>query len=205
MILLIFAGILSLFLGERIESIAIFGILLLNAILGFIQEYRAEKAIEALRKMSAPTARVLRDGKEQKILAKEVVPGDILLFEAGDIVAADSRLIEVSSLQIDEAALTGESVPSKKLPEPLKSGISVADQENMVFMSTIATYGKGRGIVTSTNMRTEFGKIAASLRTTKEVQTPLQLKFAQLAKQIGIVTVALIVIDQNLIPPSPIA
>ncbi|MBW2966592.1 HAD-IC family P-type ATPase [Candidatus Woesearchaeota archaeon] len=113
-LLLIFAGFLSLFLGERIESIAIFGIVFLNAILGFIQEYKAEKAIEALEKISAPTAKVLRDGEEQKIPAREVVPGDILLLEAGDIVPADSRLLEISSLQIDEASLTGESVPSKK-------------------------------------------------------------------------------------------
>jgi len=193
-LLLIFAGLLSLFLGERIESIAIFGIVFLNAILGFIQEYKAEKAIEALKKISAPTAKVLRDGKEQKIPAREVVPGDILLLEAGDIVPADSRLLEVTSLQIDEASLTGESVPSKKVTEPFKLGTSVADQENMAFMGTVVTYGKGKSIVTSTGMKTEFGKIATSLQTTKEVQTPLQIKFTRLAKQIGIVAVILIII-----------
>ncbi|MCD6429322.1 cation-translocating P-type ATPase [bacterium] len=193
-LLLIFAGLLSLFLGERIESIAIFGIVFLNAILGFIQEYKAEKAIEALEKISAPTAKVLRDGKEQKIPAREVVPGDIILLEAGDIVPADSRLLEVTSLQIDEASLTGESVPSKKVTEPFKLGTSVADQENMAFMGTVVTYGKGKSIVTSTGMKTEFGKIATSLQTTKEVQTPLQIKFTRLAKQIGIVAVILIII-----------
>ena len=194
LLLLIVAGILSLFLGEKLESIAIFGILLLNAILGFVQEYKAEKAIEALEKISAPTAKVLRDGKEQKIPAREVVPGDILLLEAGDIVPADSRLTEVSSLQIDEASLTGESVPSKKVTEPFKLGISVADQENMAFMGTAVTYGKGKSVVASTGMKTEFGKIASSLRATKEVQTPLQIKFTRLAKQIGIIAVALIII-----------
>ncbi len=193
-LLLIFAGLLSLFLGERIEPIAIFGIVFLNAILGFIQEYKAEKAIEALEKISAPTAKVLRDGKEQKIPAREVVPGDILLLEAGDIVPADSRLLEVTSLQIDEASLTGESVPSKKVTEPFKLGTSVADQENMAFMGTVVTYGKGKSIVTSTGMKTEFGKIATSLQTTKGVQTPLQIKFTRLAKQIGIVAVILIII-----------
>jgi len=193
-LLLIFAGFLSLFLGERIESIAIFGIIFLNAILGFIQEYKAEKAIEALEKISAPTAKVLRDGKEQKIPAREVVPGDILLLEAGDIVPADSRLLEVTSLQIDEASLTGESVPSKKVTEPFKLGTSAADQENMAFMGTVVTYGKGKSIVTSTGMKTELGKIATSLQTTKEVQTPLQIKFTRLAKQIGIVAVILIII-----------
>ncbi len=194
LLLLIVAGILSLFLGEKIESVAIFAIVLLNAILGFIQEYKAEKAIEALEKISAPTAIILRDGKEQKIPAREVVPGDILLLEAGDIVPADSRLLEVSSLQIDEASLTGESVPSKKVTEPFKLGTSVADQENMAFMGTAVTYGKGESIVVNTGMKTEFGKIATSLQTTKEVQTPLQIKFAQLAKQIGIVAVILIII-----------
>jgi len=193
-LLLIFAGFLSLFLGERIESIAIFAIVFLNAILGFIQEYKAEKAIEALEKISAPIAKIVRDGKEQKIPAREVVPGDILLLEAGDIVPADSRLSEVSSLQIDEASLTGESIPSKKVTEPFKLGTSVADQENMAFMSTVVTYGKGKSVVTNTGMRTEFGKIATSLQTTKEVQTPLQVKFTRLAKQIGIMVVVLIVI-----------
>ncbi|MCK4521254.1 MAG: cation-translocating P-type ATPase [Nanoarchaeota archaeon] len=192
-LLLIFAGFLSLFLGEIIESIAIFGIVLLNAILGFIQEFKAEKAIEALEKISAPTAKVLRDGKEQKIPARDVVPGDILLLEAGDIVPADSRLLEVSSLQIDEASLTGESVPSKKVTEPFRLGISISDQENMAFMGTAVTYGKGKSVVTNTGMITEFGKIAVSLQTTKEVQTPLQIKFTRLAKQIGIVAVILII------------
>ncbi len=194
LMLLVFAGILSLFLGEKIESIAIFGILLLNAVLGFIQEYRAEKAIEALKKISAPTAKVLRDEKEQKIPAAEIVPGDVLLLEAGDIIPADSRLIEASSLQIDEASLTGESVPSKKFIEAIQKRVSVADQENMAFMGTIVTYGKGKSIVISTGMKTEFGKIASSLQTTKETQTPLQVKFAQLAKQIGMIVAALIVI-----------
>ncbi len=194
LLLLIAAGILSLFLGELIESIAIFAILILNAMLGFVQEYKAEKAIEALEKMSAPTARVVRDGKEQKIPAREVVPGDILLLESGDIVSADSRLLEISSLQMDEASLTGESVPSKKVIEPFKLGTSVADQENMAFMGTAVTYGKGKSIVIGTGMKTEFGKIATSLQTTKEVQTPLQIKFAQLAKQIGIVAVILIML-----------
>ncbi len=194
LILLIFAGIISLFLGEKLESIAIFGILLLNAILGFIQEYRAEKALEALKKISAPTAKVMRDGKELKIPAREIVAGDILMLEAGDIVPADSRIFEVSSFQIDEASLTGESVPSKKFIETLKKGTSVADQDNMAFMSTIVTYGKGKSVVTATGMKTEIGKIATSIQTTEEVKTPLQKKFAQLAKQIGIVVIALIII-----------
>ncbi|MFH1409196.1 MAG: cation-translocating P-type ATPase [Nanoarchaeota archaeon] len=194
LLLLVGAGILSIFLGDELEAIAIFGIVLLNAILGFIQEFKAEKAIEALEKISAPTARVMRDGKEQEIPAKDVVPGDILLLEAGDIVPADSRIIQVFSLQIDEASLTGESLPSDKDTKPYKEGTSVADQENMAFMGTSVTYGKGMSIATTTGMKTEFGKIAKSLQTTKEVQTPLQEKFAKMAKQIGIVAVLLIII-----------
>ncbi len=193
-LLLVFACMLSLALGDKIEAIAIAAIILLNAILGFIQEFRAEKAIEALEKISAPTAKVMRDGREQKILAKELVPGDTILLEAGDIVPADSRIIEHSSLQIDEASLTGESVPSKKFTKPLKKETSIADQENMAFMNTIVTYGKARCIVTSTGMGTEMGKIAATLQTTKETKTPLQKKFEQLARQIGIVTIILIVV-----------
>ena len=193
-ILLIFAGVLSLFLGEMIESIAIFSIVLLNTLLGFFQEYRAEKAMEALQKISAPTAKVIRDGKKQKIPAREVVPGDIILLEAGDIVPADSRITEESSLQIDEASLTGESVPSKKSTEPFKDGTPIADQENMAFMGCVVTYGKGKSIITEIGMKTEFGKIASSLQTTKEVKTPLQSKFEKLAKQIGIAAVVLIII-----------
>jgi len=192
LILLIFAGLLSLFLGEYIESAAIFGILFLNTILGFFQEYRAEKAMEALEKLSTPYAKVMRDGKEQKIPAKDLVPGDVVLIEAGDIIPADARLLDISSLQVDEAALTGESVPSKKFTEPVKPGTHVADQENMIFTGTSATYGKGTCIVTATGMKTEFGKIAHSLQKTKETKTPLQVKFEQLAKQIGFIAVALI-------------
>ncbi|MGB9748789.1 MAG: cation-translocating P-type ATPase [Candidatus Woesearchaeota archaeon] len=190
--LLVFASILSLVLKDFIEAIAIFGIIMLNALLGFIQEYKAEKAIEALEKLSQPVAKVLRDGNEEKIAAKELVPGDIVILEEGDIVPADIRLIEVSSLEINEATLTGESVPSKKTILPFKPGTHVANQENMAFMGTTVTYGKGLGVVTATGMKTEFGKIAHFLQTTKEVKTPLQTKFEKLTKQISIIIIALI-------------
>ncbi len=194
LILLVFAGVLSFVLGDRLEAVSIFFILVLNIILGFVQEYRAEKAMEALEKLSAPTARVIRDGKESKIPARELVPGDIILLEAGDIVPADSRLFEESSLQVNEASLTGESIPSKKYIEPFKPGTSVADQENMAFMGTAVTYGKGKSIVTSTGMKTEFGKIAKSIQATEETATPLQAKFGQMARQIGIIVGVLIIV-----------
>ena len=193
-LLLIFAGMLSLFLGENIEASAILVIVIINAAFGFVQEYKAEKAMEALEKISTPTANVIRDGNEEKIPAKELVIGDIVLLEEGDIVTADSRLMQVSGLHINEASLTGESLPSRKTTEPFKKGTSVADQENMAFMGTIVTYGKGKGIVTAAGMKTELGKIAASIQTTKETKTPLQIKFEQLAKQIAIVAVGLIAI-----------
>ncbi|OIO66415.1 hypothetical protein AUJ68_00870 [Candidatus Woesearchaeota archaeon CG1_02_57_44] len=193
-ILLVFAGVLSLFLGEHVESVAIFVILLLNALLGFVQEYRAERAMEKLQELSAKSARVLRDGKEHKIEAAHVVPGDLLILEAGDIVPADARLISVASMQIDEAALTGESVPSKKIILPYPEGTSITDQENMAFMGTSVTYGKGKAIVTATGMSTEFGKIAESLEDEDVPQTPLQKKFQALAGQIGKLAVVLIII-----------
>ncbi|HZX44408.1 MAG TPA: HAD-IC family P-type ATPase, partial [Candidatus Nanoarchaeia archaeon] len=193
-ILLIFAGVLSLFTSDKLEAIAIFSILFINSTLGFIQEYRAEKAMEALEKISAPSARVLRDGKQRKIPARDLVPGDIIMLEAGDIVPADSRLLDVASMYIDEASLTGESVPSKKFIEPLKNEITVADRENMAYTGTIVTYGKAKAIVVSTGMNTEFGKIAASIQETEEPETPLQNKFAQLAKQIGFVVMGLIIV-----------
>ena len=193
-LLLIAAGLLSVFLGERTESIAIFAIVLINAVLGFIQEFKAERAIEALEKISAPHARVLRNGKAERIPARYVVPGDILLLEEGDIVPADARMVSVNSLQIEEASLTGESVPSKKVTHPFKIGTSVADQENMAFMGTVVTYGKGSAVVTATGAHTELGKIAKSIQSSPEVKTPLQMKFHQLAVQIGVIAVLLIAI-----------
>ncbi|MEM2121997.1 MAG: cation-translocating P-type ATPase, partial [Candidatus Woesearchaeota archaeon] len=192
--LLFFASILSLILKDYLEAGAIFGIIMLNAILGFVQEFKAEKAMEALEKLSQPIAKVLRNGIVDKIPARELVPGDVVLLEEGDIVPADIRLIDVSSLEIDEATLTGESVPSKKVTVPFELGTHVANQENMAFMGTIVTYGKGYGVVTATGMNTEFGKIAHSLQTTKEVKTPLQVKFEKLTKQISIIIACLIFI-----------
>ncbi|MBI2143150.1 cation-translocating P-type ATPase [Candidatus Woesearchaeota archaeon] len=191
-LLLVFATGTSLFLREFLEAAAMSAIILLSAILGFVQEFRAGRAIEALEKMSSPTARVVRDGRELRIAARELVPGDVILLEAGDIVPADSRVLETVSLQIDEAALTGESVPSPKVTTVFSLDTPIADQENMAFMGTVVTYGKGRAVVTSTGMATEFGKIASSIQATEEVRTPLQAKFEQMARQIGVAVMALV-------------
>ncbi|MEM2139253.1 MAG: cation-translocating P-type ATPase [Candidatus Woesearchaeota archaeon] len=191
-ILLVIAGFLSLIVGDIKESIAIFVIILLNTILGFIQEYKTDKAIKALENMTAPNAKVIRNEKEYIVPAKEIVPGDIVLLEAGDVVPADIRLIESNELKVDQAILTGESVASEKKVCILKKETSVDEQVNMVFSGTIVTYGKAKGIVVSTGMKTELGKIAETIQKTEETETPLQKKFEVLSKQIGIICLVLV-------------
>ncbi|MFH1173924.1 MAG: cation-translocating P-type ATPase [archaeon] len=193
-LLLLAAALISLFLGEIAETAAMLCIALFSAILGFFQEYRAEKAVEALEKLSSPKATVFRDGKPTIIPAKDLVPGDIILLEEGDIVPADVRLIEETHLQIDEASLTGESLPSEKMTGMLPLNTPIADQENMAFKGTTLTYGKGKAVVVATGMQTEFGKIATTLQESKETKTPLQKKFEQLSKELGMTAVILIII-----------
>ncbi len=174
-LILLGATALSLFLGHGIESIAIAVIVLFAVLLGFIQEYRAERAIEALKQMAAPTASVLRDGAEVKIPARELVPGDVILLHTGDRMPADARLLEAINLQIEEAALTGESVAVEKHIEPLPiKDLPVGDRKNMVYAGTAATYGRGKALVAATGMQTEFGKIAQLLQTVETGKTPLQ-------------------------------
>ena len=174
-LILLGATAISLFLGHGVESIAIAVIVLFAVLLGFIQEYRAERAIEALRQMAAPTASVLRDGMEVKIPARELVPGDVIILHTGDRMPADARLLEAVNLQVEEAALTGESVPVEKHIEPLPiNDLPVGDRKNMVYAGTAATYGRGKALVVATGMQTEFGKIAQLLQTVETGKTPLQ-------------------------------
>lgn len=174
-VILLIATALSIFLGHGVEAIAIAVIVLFAVLLGFVQEYRAERAIEKLRQMAAPTARVLRDGVEQETLAREIVPGDIILLHAGDRVPADARVLEAINMQADEAALTGESLPAGKLAAAIEGDdLSVGDRRNMVFAGTAITYGRGRAVVTATGMASEFGKIAEMLETIETGKTPLQ-------------------------------
>jgi Ca2+-transporting ATPase len=184
-VILIAASVISLLLGEKTDAIVIGLILVLNAILGFVQEYRAEKAIEALKKLAAPKAKVLRESKETAIEAREVVPGDILVFEAGDRIAADARVLEAMNLKIEEALLTGESVPSIKFVTALPEDTPLADRENMAYSGTTVTYGRGKGIVVCTGMETEFGKIAEQIQEAKEEPTPLQLRLRTLGIMLG--------------------
>ena len=168
---------------EFVEPALIIFIVVLNAVMGVIQESKAEKALEALKNMSAPHARVLRDGKEKFIQASELVPGDIIHLEAGDFVPADARLLTSSNLKSEESALTGESVPAEKdARAEVKGNASVGDRTNMVFSGCSLTYGSATAVVTGTGMNTEMGKIAGLLAGEKEVRTPLQNKLAQLGK-----------------------
>lgn len=194
MYLLLTATALSLFLGENLDAAAMFSIAILSATLGFVQEYRSSKAMEALQKMTAPHAKVIRDNTKQVIEAKNIVPGDIILLEAGDIVPADMRLIEVSSLRIEEAALTGESAPRQKDTREHKSAAPISEQNCMAFMSTNVVYGSAMGIAIATGMHTEIGKIAASLEETEEAIAPLQIKFKTMSQQIGYAVIVIILL-----------
>uniref|UniRef100_C6E853 ATPase, P-type (Transporting), HAD superfamily, subfamily IC n=1 Tax=Geobacter sp. (strain M21) TaxID=443144 RepID=C6E853_GEOSM len=182
LILLVSAG-LSAFLGHAVEAAAIAVIVLFAALLGFIQEYRAEKAIEALREMAAPEAAVLRDGKEQRVPARELVPGDLVLLRAGDRVPADLRLVEAHNLKLEESALTGESVAVEKnrgvLGDP---ALSLGERSNMAYAGTAASYGRGSGVVVATAMETEFGKIAGMIAGIESGQTPLQENLDRVGK-----------------------
>lgn len=196
-IILLVATVISFFLGHGVESIVIAIIVLFAVLLGFVQEYRAERAIEALREMTAPTATVLRDGQEIRIPARELVPGDVILLHTGDRVPADARLTEAINLQIEEAALTGESVPVEKHAHPLgRDNLPLGDRRNMVYAGTSATYGRGKALVVATGMNTEFGAIARMLQTVETVRTPLQQNLDRVGSVLAraaFVVVALIV------------
>jgi Ca2+-transporting ATPase len=179
--------------GETIpfETITILAIVILNAILGYIQEHRAEQAVTALQAMSAPTARVLRDAEPQTIPAREVVPGDILLIEEGDTLPADGRVLQSVSLRIAESALTGESTPVSKDPAVIPDEAGIADQENMVFSGTAVTAGRGRAVVTATGAATEIGKIAGTLQQTPDEPTPLQRELDGVGRLLGRIVVVI--------------
>ncbi len=185
-IILIVSAVVSLLLGEMIEASAIMAIVVLNAVLGVVQEGKAEEALAALKKMAAPDARVLRDGHRVTIPARELVPGDVVFLEAGNYVPADLRLIESINLQIDEASLTGESVPVEKVADAtLSEDVSLGDRVNSAFVGTTVTYGRGAGIVTATGMQTQMGIIAEMIQSYEPEPTPLQRRLDQLGKWLG--------------------
>jgi Ca2+-transporting ATPase len=190
--LLLVAAIISGVLGDLVDTIAIVVIVIVNAAVGVFQEYRAQRAIAALREMSAPTARVIRDGAVQEIDAREVVPGDIVRIEAGDVVPADLRLVDATDLGIDESALTGESVPAAKHEHVGEStGQHLGEFDNMAFKSTLVTRGRGTGVTVATGRATEIGRVADLLRGESLARTPLQTRLAKFSRRIALAVVAI--------------
>jgi len=185
-IILIIAAVISLALGEWVDSIAIMCIVVLNAVVGVIQESKAEQALAALKKMAAPNAQVIRDGHQMTVPGRELVPGDLVALEAGNYVPADLRLVSTVNLKVEEASLTGESVPvDKNAAVMLDKEIPLGDRKNSAFMSTMVTYGRGKGLVTGTGMNTQIGMIAEMIQSYVDEDTPLQQKLQQLGKVLG--------------------
>ncbi|HCR5142441.1 TPA: HAD-IC family P-type ATPase, partial [Legionella pneumophila] len=178
------AVVVSFLLDEKADAIAILAIVILNAIIGFFLEYRADRAMLALQQMAAPKATVLRDGHAKVIAASDIVPGDILLFESGDLIAADARLFELSALKVNEAPLTGESIPVAKNLDVCTAETPLADRKNMVFMGTSIADGTGRALVVATGMQTEMGHIAKMLGEASRDETPLQKKLNQVGSRL---------------------
>jgi len=197
-LILLISALVSFILGEVSDAMVIAIILILNATLGVVQEYKAEKSLAALKKMTTPNALVIRDGKQARIEATQLVPGDIVLLESGDHIPADLRLSMVTSLKIQEAVLTGESLPVEKTAEIIdKDNISTGDQDtgdqdNMAFMGTAVISGRGRGIVVATGMKTEMGQIAGMLEEQKQEDTPLQKKLNQVGKKLGLIILVVV-------------
>ena len=193
--ILIIAGIISM-MSHNVEStLVIFAVIILNAILGTVQHFKAEQSLDSLKALSSPSAKVIRDGAKVEIDAKNVVPGDILMLEAGDLVAADGRIIENYSLQVNESSLTGESLSVDKTTETIdKEEVALGDQKNMVFSGSLVTYGRALVLVTSTGMKTEIGKIATLMEETQEKKTPLQVSLDDFSKKLAFIILAICVV-----------
>ena len=190
------SGVTSVLQGESMADVFIILIVvIINAVLNVLQESKAEKAVASLQEMSAATSKVLRDGRQQTVASEALVPGDVILLEAGDAVPADARVIEAASLKVEEAALTGESVPVTKQTEPLKEengrAVPLGDRSNMVYMGSTVAYGRGKAVITQTGMQTEMGKIADALDKAEKSQTPLQIKLSQLSKTLTYLVVGI--------------
>jgi Ca2+-transporting ATPase len=195
LILVLFGAVgLSVALGDVLEAAVIAAIAILAVLLGFYQEFRAERAIEALRGMAAPTATVVRGGEEREVPARDLVPGDVLLVQAGDRVPADARLVEAVNLKIEESALTGESSPAEKASHPLPETVELADRANMIWAGTAVTYGRGRAVVVGTGMETEFGRIARMLETVEEGRTPLQQNLDRVGRLLALAGLAVVLL-----------
>lgn len=186
-IILIAAALISMVSGNVESTVVIFAVIILNAILGTVQYVKAEKSLDSLKTLSSPHAKVLRDGVRKEILSKDVVPGDILMLEAGDMVAADGRILENFSLQVNESSLTGESTNVDKKDEDISCDVALGDRINMVYSGSLVTYGRAKVLITGTGMNTEMGKIAGLMNETKEKKTPLQRSLDNFSKNLAIV------------------
>ena len=193
-VILIIAAIISMISGNTESTIVIFVVIILNAILGTVQHKKAEKSLESLKSLSSPSAKVLRDGQKIEIPSQDVVPGDIVMLEAGDMVVADGRILENFSLQVNESALTGESTNVDKMDGELEGEMPLGDRVNMVYSSSLVTYGRANVVVTGTGMETEIGKIASLMNATKEKKTPLQISLDQFSSKLAIIIIAICVI-----------
>lgn len=191
-LILVIAAIVSALLGEAIDAAVILFTVFLAGILGFAQEYRAEKAIELLKSLTSPEATVVRNGSEKKIPSTYLVPGDIILLQTGDRIPADARIIEEFNLKVDESSLTGESVPVQKVTDALPAGTSEADRNNMVYAGTAVAYGRGKAVITATGMKTSFGELAGLLGTIERSRTPLQESLDKFGRWIGGATIVIV-------------
>ena len=193
-IILIIASVISMISGNVESTIVIIAVIVLNAILGTVQYVKAQKSLDSLKELSSPKAKVLRDGVKKEILAKDIVPGDLLLLEAGDIVAADGRIVESYSLQVNESSLTGESTNVEKKDMEIPEECALGDRINMVYSGSLVTYGRANVVVTSTGMNTEIGKIANLMNNTGDKKTPLQVSLDNFSKKLAIIIMALSVV-----------
>ena len=184
-IILIIAAVISAFTGDLESTLVIIAVLILNAILGTVQHVKAEKSLESLKSLSSPSAKVLRNGEKIEIDSKDVVPGDIMLLEAGDMVTADGRILDNYSLQVNESSLTGESTNIDKADVDFDHEIPLGDRLNMVYSSSLVTYGRANVLVTGTGMNTEIGKIASLMNETKERRTPLQVSLDKFSSKLA--------------------
>lgn len=206
-LILLGATLISAFLGEYVDAITILAIVIINAILGFVQEFRAEKSMQALKKLAAPTVRVIRNGMLQQIAAKELVPGDIMVLEAGDKLSADGRLVVAQGIEVEEAALTGESLPVRKTPDKIYLENSpLGDRKNMVYAGTVVTRGRGRAVVCATGMATEVGFIAGMIQESANEATPLEKRLEHLGRWLvwGCLAICLVVVITGVVRGEPL-
>ena len=193
--ILIVAALISMATGDVESTLVIFAVIIMNAILGTVQNVKAEQSLNSLKALSSPNAKVIRNGVKVEIPSREVVPGDIVVLEAGDLVVADGRIIESFSLQVNESALTGESESVNKFEEVIDSEeVALGDQKNMVFSSSLVTYGRALIVVTNTGMTTELGKIATLMEQTKEKKTPLQITLDDFSKKLATIILIICII-----------